>query len=235
MPTISYLILIVFVTVVGIVDTCSQIPESKGKSKISNRSVKNLHQCSCQRNPEVVSSVDCDVNLISRGAKLYWQVNCKRAWLTLEQKTGTHILLDEIPFELASDTYRLGFHLIREFKETLLFRGGCPANGPCIYSLINKTTGKLVRRFPQLIQIDTDTGENPRKYPYDFVVYLSDDMKWINVYFVNKKRSVRSAFRDRLTGIIPAYEFTDMKVERDQLVMKYNDGSGKKVFRMKIN
>ena len=43
--------------------------------------------------------------------------------------------------------YRLGFQLRKENSSTLLFSEDCPANGPCTYVVIDKNTGKLIRRY----------------------------------------------------------------------------------------
>jgi len=73
---------------------------------------------------------------------MYWQFNCDNIWLTLENKSGNKFKIDEVPVDLYGYTYRLGYHLIKEYKNNLLFRSGCAATGPCSYILIDKNNGK---------------------------------------------------------------------------------------------
>ncbi len=98
---------------------------------------------------------------------------------------------------------RLGYTLIKEFKNSLLFRSGCPANGPCIYTLVDKTSGNKIKTFNQLICIDTDVQfENPHKYNYDFIVYFSKNYDHLIVYFVESKRTYSVPFKDNLTVVL---------------------------------
>lgn len=87
-----------------------------------------------------------------------------------KQKT----VIDEVPAELFAYTFRLGFHLEREFQKSILFRSSCAANGPCTYVLIDKSSGKKLKEFGQLICVDTDD--------VDFVVYFDNKSDQITVY-----------------------------------------------------
>ena len=62
------------------------------------------------------TTVSCETFLLQNNSKLYWQNNCNRIWLTLENKNHQKIVLDEVNVNLFSYTYRLGYHLIKEFK-----------------------------------------------------------------------------------------------------------------------
>jgi hypothetical protein len=170
------------------------------------------------------ATVSCDTTHFSNNAKLYWQYNCDKIWLTLENVDGQKTVIDEVPVELYSYTYRLGFHLIREFNSSALFRSGCPANGPCIYILINKTTGKKIREFGQLICIDTDVKKDS-KYKFDFVVYADSSYKNLVIDFIDKKKELVVPFdfkRNNVTAIIPEYEFDEMKLNGNTLTLFYN-------------
>ena len=98
-------------------------------------------ECYCSKDTLMnTATTNCKTIPLKNKSKLYWQYNCTKIWLTLEDSIGQKRILDEVPVELYGYTYRLGFQLIKEFDETILFRGGCAANGPCTYTLINKTT-----------------------------------------------------------------------------------------------
>ena len=93
------------------------------------------------------ATVSCETIFLKNKSKLYWQYNCERIWLTLENVKGQKFILDTIEVELYAYTYRLGFHLVKEYSNSLLFRSGCPANGQCIYTLIDKINGKTIKQL----------------------------------------------------------------------------------------
>jgi len=168
------------------------------------------------------STVGCDTTYFSNGSKIYWQYNCDRIWLTLENSRNNKVVIDEVPSEYYQYTYRLGFSLVKEYKNCLLFRGGCPANGPCIYTLVDKDNGKKIKSFSQLICMDTkDDKGAPQKYNYDFVVDLSENLDNIFVYFIDDKRIKKSPFKDRLTSVIPQSQFEKMTLTNDILTIYY--------------
>jgi hypothetical protein len=144
--------------------------------------------------------------------------------------------LDEVKIGLSGYTYRLGYHLVKEFDKTLLFRSGCPANGPCIYSLINKTTGKKIKEFGQLICIDTDVRQE-KKYQYDFVVYFSENYDSLKFYYVNTKKVLTIPFaakKNNLTAVIPENQFDNMTLNGQLLTLYYTTTKDKKL-NLKIN
>jgi len=182
------------------------------------------------------ATVSCDTTIFSNKAKLYWQYNCDRIWLTLENSKGQKSVIDEIPVELYGYTYRLGFHLIKEFDKTVLFRSGCPANGPCIYTLIDKNNGKKVKEFDQLICIDTDIRRsNAHKYNFDFVVYLSDTTNNLIIYYVDKNKILKVPFNENRTPQIQP-KFNDMVLHHNVLTLSYKlDNNTKKTLNINLN
>ncbi len=111
--------------------------------------------------------------------------------MTLESVNKKKVVIDKVPVELSGYTYRLGFHLIREYKKSLLFRIGCGATGPCSYVLIDKFSGKKLNAFDQLICIDTDIQlDSPHNYNYDFIVFFSDNSDDIIVYWIDDKKTL---------------------------------------------
>ncbi len=130
---------------------------------------------------EFLSNVDdCDTTILQNGALLYWHFNCDSSWLTLE-KNHKKMVLNSIR-EMHDYTYRLGFQLEKEFKTTMLFRYGCPANGPCMHALLNKETGKVVEEFEELIFNAEDTKA-------DFVIYFdSNNLTSVILQYINTGR-----------------------------------------------
>ncbi|GAA4456806.1 hypothetical protein GCM10023092_22620 [Rurimicrobium arvi] len=182
------------------------------------------------------ATVSCDTTTFKNNSKLYWQYNCDRIWLTLENSSGQKFVIDEVEVELYNLTYRLGYHLIKEFKESLLFRSGCPANGPCTYTLIDKANGKKLKEFDQLICIDTDIKwEHAHKYNFDFIVYLSNKSDNIIIYYVDSKRTLKVPFKENLTGIIPQHQFDEMTLENNILKLSYElDKDTKKTLKIEL-
>lgn len=177
------------------------------------------------------ATVDCETVLLKNKAKLYWQYNCDRIWLTLENSSRKKMVLDDMDVTFYAYTYRLGYHLVKEYQHTLLFRSGCPANGPCVYTLVDKETGGIVDTFDQLICIDTDSKwEDTHEYAYDFVVYFSEDAKSLKVQSINRKKTWTVAFdaaANKLTSVIPEHQFNRMVLKGDLLVLDYTNDAGK--------
>lgn len=176
-------------------------------------------QCYCKSNPEITNAVaDCRVTRLQGGGALYWQFNCNRIWLTLENNTKKKIVIDEVPLSLSGYTYRLGYQLSKEYKNALLFRSGCPANGPCNFVLIDKYTGKKIKEFGELIYND------PNSKFYDFVIYLiSPKVLVIHYIDTNKRYSIRIAHEFK--ALIPEYEFDDVRIEKNVLVLVSDGGN----------
>ena len=191
-------------------------------------------QCFCEKDSLMVESVSCDTTYFSNKSKIYWQFNCKNIWLTLENKAGNKFIIDEVPVELYGYTYRLGYHLIKEYKNSLLFRGGCAATGPCSYMLINKNNAKEIEKFGQLICIDTDVQmENEHGYNFKFVVYL--DGENIVVEEIESKKKLKVAFKDKLTAAIPEQQFDKMILKNNVLTIFYETDDGKKTLKINLN
>ncbi len=194
-------------------------------------------KCHCDKDTLMNNAtVSCETRILKNKAKLYWQYNCDNIWLTLQTIKGKKIKLDEIPIELYGYTYRLGFHFVKEFEKTILFRSGCSANGPCIYILIDKTTGKKIEEFGQLICIDTDISKN-KKYQFDFLVYADSHYKKIILNYPDKRKVLKISFdfqQNNLTTVIPEYHFDNMKLHGNILTLFYTRTDNKKS-KLKIN
>lgn len=174
-------------------------------------------QCYCGRDSSInVLSVYCDTIKLSNYSLLYWQYNCDSIWLTLENDKGTKVILDNVSTEIYDIFDRGSFHFIKEFAETILFESGCAANGPCLYYLIDKNTGKEIESFNQLICIYSENG-----YNFDFVVYLSNQKDTINIYYINSKRKLKAPFSEKLSGLISEYLFETMTLENNILTLIY--------------
>jgi hypothetical protein len=166
--------------------------------------------------------IDCDTTTLSNNSKLYWQFNCESIWLTLENPNGKRKVIDELPSTFSEIASRLGYHLIKEFEKGILFRSGCAANGPCNYILIDKLYGNILKEFPQLICIDTDISiEDPQNYKFDFVVYLSDTSDHLILYYIDTGKSCMISFKEKLTGVIPEFQFTRMTMADKVLTLFY--------------
>lgn len=194
-------------------------------------------QCHCDKDTLMNNAtVSCETRMLKNKAQLYWQYNCDKIWLTLETNKGKNITIDEVPVEYYGYTYRLGFHFVKEFNNSILFRSGCAANGPCIYTLIDKTTGKKIDEFGQLICIDTDIKDE-KKYPFEFLVYADSNYKRIIIYYPDTKKVLKVPFdfqKNNVTAVIPEYQFDRMEVSGNILTLHYTTSEDKKL-NLKIN
>ncbi len=182
------------------------------------------------------AAVSCKTVELKNHSKLYWQYNCKRIWLTLENVNGRKSVLNEVEVELFGYTYRLGYHLIKEYKNSLLFRSGCAANGGCTYILVNKSNGKIQKKFNQVICIDTDVKwEHPHPYEYNFVVYFSDEPDQLLIYFIDSKKTQRVPFAQELTSVFPTDHFKEMTLKGNVLTISMEVDNKKSKITINLN
>ncbi|PWN63294.1 hypothetical protein [Chryseobacterium oncorhynchi] len=194
-------------------------------------------QCHCNKDTLMNNAtVSCETRMLKNKAQLYWQYNCDKIWLTLETSKRKKITIDKVPVEYYGYIYRLGFHFVKEFNNSILFRSGCAANGPCIYTLIDKTRGKKIDEFGQLICIDTDIKDE-KKYPFEFLVYADSNYKRIIIYYPDTKKVLKVPFdfeKNNVTAVIPEYQFDRMEVSGNILTLYYTTSEDKKL-NLKIN
>ena len=182
-------------------------------------------QCFCDNNKYMNNSTtSCDTIVFNNKSFLYWQYNCDSIWLTLENDKNEKYIINDVDVDIFAYTYRIGFHLIKEFQNSLLFRYGCPANGPCMYKLIDKNNGKTLKEFNQLICIDKDINlDDDNEYKYNFVVYFSENYDNIIVYNINNDKTLEFPFKDNLNySLIPEYLFSKMTLKNNILTLFYN-------------
>lgn len=193
-------------------------------------------QCFCAESPEMNdATTSCETKVLNNGAKLYWQYNCEKIWLTLENE-NKKIQIDQIDLSDYGITYRLGFHFIKEYKNSILFRTGCGATGPCSYVLIDKYSGKKLKKFNQLIDIDTDVKmENPHPYSFPFVIYLSPDSDHLILYFVDTQKIIQLPLKEKIGFIIPENHFSEMRVKDNLFYLTFTNGNEvKKKLKFKL-
>jgi hypothetical protein len=175
-------------------------------------------ECGCASDSMINNgSINCSSKRLSDGSELYWQINCERVWLTLKRPDNKKIVLDEVPIEYFGYTFRLGFQLAKEYKQTLLFRSGCPANGPCNFILVDKRTGKKVTEFGELIYNHTT-----REF-YDFVIYFSRENQITLNYIENSKEYTYKVNPKDFNALIPEYMFKDVFIRDNILHLLYLD------------
>lgn len=110
--------------------------------------------CRCTGHPNptlndtlIREQIDCSTIHLKNNYLLYYQYNCDSIWLTLESTRKKKTVLFSMNTMHYAYTYRLGCQLQKERSRTLLFRCGCPANGPCTYRVIDKYTGRQLRKY----------------------------------------------------------------------------------------
>lgn len=169
--------------------------------------------CSCDSSEYQNHSVDCDIDTLISGDLLYYQHNCDSIWLTLEKDDRKIILFSTEP-DLHQYHYRLDPQLVNEFEKHLLFRFGCPANGPCGHFAVDIETGKKTAEYYELIFKGQGDETN-------FVVGL--DYMQIKVFslITNEIDSIPFDSK-RLTSIIPEYQFDEGQIKNGILILPYS-------------
>lgn len=207
-------------------------PVKKKKVQIS---INKRINCFCDRDSLMnEATVSCDTTHFSNQSTIYWQYSCEKIWLTLENKYKEKFVIDTVPVELYGYTFRLGYHLIKEFKSGLLFRSGCPANGPCIYTLIDKYNGKILDQFNQLICIEK--FNNASKYEFNFIVYFSANQRHLIINYLDQKKRLKIPFREKITAAVPEQQFNEIILDHDILTLHYSSNNGEpKTLRVDLN
>ena len=176
-------------------------------------------QCGCAKDSLINNgSIDCSIMKLSDGSELYWQVNCKRVWLTMKRPDKKTIVLDELPIEYYGYTFRLGFQLAKEYKKTLLFRSGCPANGPCNFILVDKATGKRIDEFGELIY-----NHSSREF-FDFIIYFSRENQ-LTLDFIDTRIKYNYRVNPKhFNAVVPEYAFDHVFIKDNVLYLQYDSG-----------
>jgi len=179
-------------------------------------SAAQTRTCYCDKDTMMNQlTTDCSTTLLRNGSKLYWQFNCDSIWLTLEQRNGHKLVLDTLPVNLYPYLYRLGFQLEKEYARKLLFRAGCPANGPCMFVLVDKSTGKRLREFGELIY------DRERKEFFDFLLYLSSGGDLVLEYINSGKKYKLPVDTRHFDQAIPEYQFGMIRLQGKELILPY--------------
>ncbi len=121
--------------------------------------------------------------------------------------------------DLYGYNYRLGYQLAKEYNKYLLFRYACPANGPCNFVIINKTTGSTVKKFSELIYDHYDGGKF-----YKFILYFSNPNRfnYLTLYYVDSKKKYFIPINAKdINGAIPEYTFYTVELKDNKLKLEY--------------
>lgn len=182
-------------------------------------------QCACNRDSLWTANINCDTTYLKDHSFLYYQFNCDSSWLTIENKTGKKKVLCSIDYELSGYTYRLGFRLIKEYQKYLLFRYGCPANGPCYHVLLNKTSWKETQHFNEIIYSNENSGKG-------FIIYFSNNkLSSLTIHFIdsNKKYFINIPGNRFHNNLIPESQFNEGVIKNKLLLLpyEYKDSSDK--------
>lgn len=175
------------------------------------------YKCNCSVNPDIKERIDCKIKKFKDGGKLYYQFTCDSIWLTYENNKGKRFIIDSSDTTLYFYNYRIGFQLAREYKKSLLFRSGCPANGPCNFILIDKKTGKRLSEFGELIY-----DHSTEKF-YDFIIYFSNDkLNALTLDFIDANRQYEVPIKPKLfDSLIPEYSFDKISFNNEKLTLSY--------------
>lgn len=175
--------------------------------------------------------INCDTTVLRNNSILYWQYDCDKMWLTLENESKQKYVIDDIESALYGIHYRLVFQLLQEYENTLLFKYSCPANGPCNHILIDKTNGNEIKKIGELIDL-SDNFDDSIQDINRFIMYFSNDNSHILVHFINSQKLLAIPFNEKLKyKLIPEYNFYEIRFENNKIELEYeNEDDEIKIF-----
>jgi hypothetical protein len=187
-------------------------------------------QCGCANNKSINESVTkCDTITLKNGSKLYYQFNCEKVWLTLENKRHRrkviYLMSGEEYKQLYGYHYRIGYSFAKEYNKYLLFRNGCSANGPCNFVLIDKYTGKKIKEFGELIYNHKTGSFHP------FIMHFNgrDEVSALILEYVDTHKKYEIAVNPSyFSGYCPEYMIDEVIVNKGVLILKFNVETGGK-------
>jgi hypothetical protein len=186
--------------------------------------------CHCDQDSLMNEWLDCETKVLKNGAQLYWQFNCDRVWLTLQTVSGKKLVIDSSEDKsLFGLTYRIGYQFAREYKNSLLFRYGCAATGPCSFILININNGKKLAEFHELIY------DHEKDTLYDFIMYFSADDQ-LTLHYIDTGKKYRFKVRSsEFNGLIREYQFDKIDLRNHLLTLYYHSGEGPEMKQHQID
>ena len=172
-------------------------------------------RCYCPTDSLMNEFTGCEHWTLSDKTELYYQFNCDSIWLTLKRDDFRKIIFSTSP-ELYAYHFRLDPQLIKEFPSFILFRWGCPANGPCNYFLTKKSDGVKTKEFDELVYLGTKDQTN-------VLIYISEDQEnMLELYNVELQKSFDIPFEfSGFRALIPEYQFIETKLNGEMLELSY--------------
>ncbi|MCP9762819.1 hypothetical protein [Lacihabitans soyangensis] len=208
--------------IAGLIFSCRQHDKSSGNSTTTITQEENQFKtnCGCETDSlKTENTTNCDTTFLRNESKLYYQFNCDSIWLTLENLKGLKriIYVEKDNFdEFYGIQWRIGYKFIKEYNKYLLFRSGCPANGPCNFVLIDKTTGELNRVLGELIY------DHENNVFYDFLLYFSTTDDSIIVDFIDLNKQMKITIdKSHFTTVTPEYNFEKISFSKGIITLTY--------------
>lgn len=110
-------------------------------------------QCSCSLYSELNEQISCKDLVFRNKAKLYWQFNCSKAWLTFKSRHGKNRIIFSLNRDFFRLQGRLGYVSFTEYPSFFLAQNnvisGCC--DPPIFYVHDKNTGKIKSELGSLV------------------------------------------------------------------------------------
>ena len=183
---------------------------------ISSFSFAQDKDCSCNQNSEYNSYIKCETTFLHDKGFLNYHFNCDSIWLILNENEHSYQIFS-MGTDLIEYTYRIGYQLIREFDNSLLFRYDCPATGSCNHILINKKSGKVIQKFHELVY----KGNNSNA---PFIIYFSNDyLDSLTIDFLDLNKSYKIMVdSSHFKSTNPEFQFDEGYVNQNKFILSYD-------------
>ncbi|MFC0514969.1 hypothetical protein ACFFGT_12200 [Mucilaginibacter angelicae] len=179
--------------------------------------------------PELNEQISCKDLLFRNRAKLYWQFNCNKAWLTFKNPHGKSRIISLLNHDFFRLQGRLGYVGFTEYPSFFLAQhnviSGCC--DPPIFYLHDKTTGKIRSELGSLVYFS-------KEYDTPVVIYTKEDRLVILNVETGKKHIIELPGRSIEQGLIHkktlyAENLFTTKQQQEQLVIYFDYQDNKKL------
>lgn len=199
---------------------------------LHSQAIKVCGQNHCNCTESYGDIISCDTTFLKNRGLLYYQYTCDSVWLTLQQENGSKVVLySDTTVDLFPLNYRLGYYLIGEYDSTLLFRYGCPANGPCNIAIVHKRLGRVLVDQSQreiLNEIDIIDAMNEEAIKAsNYLLYFDEKSRFLNLFFLKTGKRYAIPTKSLQLPSDPDYTLDGVKKvgRKLQLTYKYYNGT----------
>jgi hypothetical protein len=134
-----------------------------------NDRIGDKRNCFCSQDTSLSEQINCDTIELKSGSRIFYQFNCDSSWLTFQNRTGLNTVLFSLDTALIGLTYKLAWHVERDYEHYVLFVARATSGLPTtlVYQLLDKQSSSVTEEFGQVVYCETSSS-------CDFLLYVPD-------------------------------------------------------------